>query len=34
VAMALLFITAVLTVCATLLADLLYMLVDPRIHYA
>ncbi len=34
VAMAVLFITAALTVVATLVADLLYMLVDPRIHYA
>jgi len=34
VAMAMLFITAVLTVLATLIADLLYMLVDPRIRYA
>ena len=33
VAMALLFITAVLTVMATLLADLLYTLVDPRIRF-
>ncbi len=32
VAMAILFITAVLTVIATLLRDLLYMLVDPRIR--
>ena len=34
VAMALLFITAILTVFATLLADLLYLVVDPRIRYA
>jgi peptide/nickel transport system permease protein len=34
VAMAMLFITAVLTVLATLVADLMYMLVDPRIRYA
>ncbi|MGH2521802.1 MAG: ABC transporter permease [Anaerolineales bacterium] len=34
VAMALLFITALLTVLATLVADLLYTLVDPRIRYA
>jgi peptide/nickel transport system permease protein len=33
VAMALLFITAVLTVAATLLSDLLYTVVDPRIRY-
>jgi peptide/nickel transport system permease protein len=33
VAMALLLITAVLTVFATLLADLLYTVVDPRIRY-
>ena len=34
VAMALLLITAILTVFATLLADLLYLVVDPRIRYA
>jgi peptide/nickel transport system permease protein len=34
VAMALLFITAILTVVATLVSDLLYTLVDPRIRYA
>lgn len=34
VAMALLFITAILTVFATLLADLLYLVADPRIRYA
>lgn len=34
VAMAMLFITAVLTVLATLVADLMYMLVDPRIRVA
>jgi peptide/nickel transport system permease protein len=34
VAMAMLLITAVLTVLATLIADLMYMLVDPRIRYA
>lgn len=34
VAMAMLFVTAVLTVTATLVADLLYMVVDPRIRYA
>jgi peptide/nickel transport system permease protein len=33
VAMAILFITAVLTVLATLIRDLLYMAVDPRIRY-
>jgi peptide/nickel transport system permease protein len=32
VAMAILFITAVLTVLATLLRDILYTLVDPRIR--
>ncbi|RPI32667.1 MAG: ABC transporter permease, partial [Chloroflexota bacterium] len=34
VAMAVLFITAVLTVTATLLRDLLYTLVDPRIRFS
>lgn len=34
VAMAILFITAVLTVLATLLRDILYTLVDPRIRYS
>ena len=34
VAMALLFITAVLTVVATLLQDILYMVVDPRIRFS
>ncbi len=34
VAMALLLITAILTVFATLLADLLYLVADPRIRYA
>jgi len=34
VAMALLFITAVLTVVATLLQDVLYMIVDPRIRFS
>jgi peptide/nickel transport system permease protein len=33
VAMAILFITAVLTVLATLIRDLLYTVVDPRIRY-
>ena len=34
VAMALLFITAILTVVATLVSDILYTIVDPRIRYA
>jgi peptide/nickel transport system permease protein len=34
VAMALLLITAILTVLATLLTDVLYMIVDPRIRYS
>jgi peptide/nickel transport system permease protein len=34
VAMALLFITAVLTVIATLLRDILYTIVDPRIRFS
>jgi peptide/nickel transport system permease protein len=34
VAMAILFITAVLTVVATLLRDVLYMVVDPRIRFS
>jgi peptide/nickel transport system permease protein len=34
VAMALLFITAVLTVVATLLQDILYTIVDPRIRFS
>ncbi len=33
VAMAFLFITAILTVCATLIRDLAYTVVDPRIRY-
>jgi peptide/nickel transport system permease protein len=33
VAMALLFITAILTVVATLVSDILYTIVDPRIRY-
>jgi peptide/nickel transport system permease protein len=34
VAMALLFITAILTVLATLVSDIMYTIVDPRIRYA
>jgi peptide/nickel transport system permease protein len=34
VAMAVLFITAVLTVIATLLRDILYTVVDPRIRFS
>jgi peptide/nickel transport system permease protein len=33
VAMSILFITAILTVTATLIRDILYTLLDPRIRY-